>query len=383
MKILYVTTSGGTMNFFKSFLHELISKGDSVDIATNETISLVPECYREWGCKVYPISCTRSVFCSGNLKAIKELKKLVTRNRYDLVHCHTPIAAACTRVACQEWRKKGGKVIYTAHGFHFFRGAPLKNWLLYYPVEKFLSHWTDCLITINREDYKRAKRKLHTKQTEYVPGVGIDLEKFHIPEFVKNSDGILIPYPVWREGKRNELGLGKDDIVIISVGELNSNKNHKTMVKVVAELKNERVKYLICGQGRLRDGLGKLVKKLGLEKQVFLLGFRDDIRELLWAGDLFAFPSRREGLPVALMEAMASGMPCIAGDIRGNQDLFSNGKEGYLLPVDRVKVWKEKIQCCIRNLEEERNIAKKDITGMEIFSASKIEDRMKKIYHML
>ena len=159
MKILYITTVGGTMNFFNSLIKELINDGYTIDIATNEVASKVPDCYKEWGCKIYHISTSRSPFSFGNIKAIKQIKKIA--KDYDLVHCHTPLAGMATRLACRKLRKKQGlKVIYTAHGFHFYKGAPKKNWMIYYPIEKMCSRWTDVLITINKEDYELAKRKM-------------------------------------------------------------------------------------------------------------------------------------------------------------------------------------------------------------------------------
>ena len=152
MKILYVTTIGGTMRFFRSVIKELLDAGHVVDIAANEKTSPVAPCYREWGCTVHQIDPSRSPLNKGNLMAIKQIKKLVTENHYDIVHCHTPVAAMCTRLACRKARKSGTKVFYTAHGFHFYKGAPRKNWLIFYPIEKFCARWTDLLITINKFD---------------------------------------------------------------------------------------------------------------------------------------------------------------------------------------------------------------------------------------
>lgn len=159
------------MGFFKNFIKELLEDGHTVDIATNETTSKVPDCYREWGCQIYQISCTRSPFNKGNIDAIRQIRKIAADGSYGIVHCHTPIAAMCTRLACRKLRKSGLKVFYTAHGFHFYKGAPLKNWLVYYPIEWLCAHWTDVLITINKEDFELAKKKMKAKRVEYVPGV--------------------------------------------------------------------------------------------------------------------------------------------------------------------------------------------------------------------
>ncbi len=331
MNILYVTTIGGTMGFFKELIHRLISEGNTVDIATNETDSKVPECYREWGCRVYPIECTRSVVCKGNFNAIRELREVVSKNTYDIVHCHTPIAAACVRVACRRLRKNGMKVVYTAHGFHFFKGAPLKNWLFYYPVEKLLSYWTDCLITINKEDYGRAKKKFHARKTVYIPGVGVDTKKF-------NSGLIDI------EEKRASLGVLDNDIMLLSVGELSRRKNHEIVIRALKELNYPTVKYFIAGQGELQEYLSGLIKNYGLEDKIFLLGYRTDISELCQAADLFIFPSKQEGMPVALMEAIACKTPVYCSNIRGNVELVHN-KDFLFDPTN-----KEKLVSGLRNI---------------------------------
>lgn len=317
------------MGFFKELIHRLISEGNTVNIATNETDSKVPECYREWGCRVYPIECTRSVVCKGNFNAIRELREVVSKNTYDIVHCHTPIAAACVRVACRRLRKNGMKVVYTAHGFHFFKGAPLKNWLFYYPVEKLLSYWTDCLITINREDYKRAKKKFHAKRTEYVPGVGIDLEKFS-SGFVDINE------------KRKSLGISENDIMLLSVGELSERKNHEAVIRALAGIDNAEIKYFVAGQGGLQGHLSALIKEYGMEDNITLLGYRTDISELCQAADLFVFPSKQEGLPVAMMEAIACGTPVICSRIRGNVELIQN--EMAMFDPDDVK----ELTACLR-----------------------------------
>ena len=307
MKILYVTTIGSTMGFFKDFAKRLLADGHTLDIATNEVASKVPDCYVEWNCNVYNIDCSRSPLSSGNVKAIKQIEKIVEKGGYDIVHCHTPIAAMCTRIACRKTRKNGTKVIYTAHGFHFYKGAPFKNWLIFYSIEKICSYFTDVLITINTEDYALAKKKLKAKKIEYVPGVGIDLNKF--------SDTA-----VDKSAKRKELCIPEYAKLFLSVGELNKNKNHETVIRAIADKKD--VYYIIAGEGGLKQHLQSVAKEYGIENRVMLLGYRNDIKELCEAADVFVFPSFREGLSVSVMEAMASGLPVLCSKIRGNTDLI-------------------------------------------------------------
>jgi len=306
MKILYVTTIGTTMRFFEQFIAELVESGCTVDIACNDSVSKVPSVYHELGCKVYPIQTSRSPLDKGNLEAIRQLKTLVEQKNYDVVHCHTPIAAMCTRLACRKARKQGTKVFYTAHGFHFYEGAPLKNWLLYYPVEKMCAHFTDVLITINQEDYNLAKKKLKAKRIEYVPGVGIDLEKF---------SGAAVD----KAAKRRELGIPEDATLLLSVGELNENKNHETVIRAMAGLD---AYYIIAGAGARQSVLENAVSELGIADRVKFLGYREDIAALCAAADVFIFPSFREGLSVSVMEAMASSLPVVCSRIRGNVDLI-------------------------------------------------------------
>ena len=286
---------------------------------------------------------TRSPISLKNIKAFSKLNKYLKNNKLDLIHCHTPVGGVAGRVT-GKWNKVP-RIIYTAHGFHFFDGAPKINWIVYYPIEKILSKFTDTLITINKEDYERAKT-FYAKKVEYIPGVGIDVEK------IQNIK-------VNREHKRKELGLSMDDIVLLSVGELSSRKNHITPIKALAEIKNKKIKYLIAGVGSLEEYLKEEIKKSGLEDRVKLLGYRNDIYELCKIADLFIFPSKQEGLPVALMEALVCKMPIICSDIRGNRDLkiFSN----HIILVENNKVeYREKIKKFLKsfNFEIENNFSK-------------------------
>lgn len=363
MKILYVTTIGITMTFFKDFIKKLLDDGHTVDIATNETDSQVPSCYREWGCDIYPISTNRSPLSSANISAIKQIKKLVEQEKYDIVHCHTPIAAMCTRLACRKARKSGTRVFYTAHGFHFYKGAPLKNWMLYYPVEKFCAHFTDVLITINTEDYALAQKKLKAKKVEYVPGVGMDINKF-------------ADLQISKESVRKELDVPDNATLLLSVGELNDNKNHETVIKAIADLD---VYYLIAGIGDKKDYLENLIDQLGLGERVRLLGYRKDIPNLLKATDVYVLPSKREGLNVSVMEAMASGLPCAVGKIRGNVDLIDeNG--GVLFDPRSVENCKHAIEDVLRRDKE--RLSKHNLEKMQTMSIKVINARMKELYYI-
>lgn len=248
----------------------------------------------------YDIPFSREPISFNNKTAYKQLKNIIDTQKYDVVHCHTPMGGVIARLAARDARKEGTKVFYTAHGFHFYKGAPKKNWMLYYPAEKYCSRLTDVLITINEEDYNFAKKHLEAKRIEYVPGVGIDLMKFRPRDSKKN-----------RNSKK-----------IMCTGELIARKNHETVIKAISLLSNKNIYCIICGDGELKLYLQNVIDNLDLHDRVKLLGYRDDIAELLNDSDLYIQPSFQEGLPLSVMEAMACKVPVLASDIRGNRDLL-------------------------------------------------------------
>ena len=272
---------------------------------------------KTYGVNIHQIDLTRSPYSSKNITAYKQLVKLINEEGIEYIHCNTPVGGLLGRLAGKKCKVK--KVIYQAHGFHFYKGAPLKNWLIYYPIERWLAHYTDALITINKEDYERAPvfRLRNNGKVYYVPGVGIDLSQYELPE---NTRGI----------KRNELGLKETDVALISMGDLIDRKNYPVAIEAVAKANNPSLQYFICGKGPEEDKLKKMAEDLGVKEQIHFLGFRTDIKELLKAADIFLFTSKQEGLARSLMEAMASGLPCVASKIRGNTDLIENTECGYL-----------------------------------------------------
>ncbi len=313
MKILYVTTISLTMNsFFKPHIEMFVREGHQVDIACNYNDLPLDYLYNELGCAFYQIDFSRSPLSLDNVKAYRQLKKVIEKGNYDIVHCHTPNASVITRLVCRRLRKENRlSVFYTAHGFHFFKGAPKKNWLLYYPIEKFCSRFTDKLITINREDYELAKTRFKAKEVHYVPGVGIDLSRFENVQVDRNA-------------KRREIGVPEDAFLLLSVGELNENKNHQVIIRALAKLNNSNVHYAVAGVGNQKDYLLTLANELGVAEQVHLLGYRGDIVSLYKISDLYIHPSLREGLPVAVMEALAAGTTVLASNIRGCRDVVSD-----------------------------------------------------------
>lgn len=270
----------------------------------------------------YEIPFERIPWKAGNLRAYRQLKKLIDEGNFDIIHCHTPVGGLLTRLAARSARKRGTKVMYTAHGFHFHKGSSLVSWLAYYPVEWLMAPLTDLLLTMNREDYALARKRMHARRVEYVPGVGIDTTRF-----ASHRDD--------RQEKRKELGFRESDFLILTVAEMNKNKNQSMVLKALARLKDTpefvNMKYLICGMGEYESVLRQEAEDLGIADHVFFMGYRKDIPAIHRCCDLFAFMSYREGLPVALMEAMSSGMPTVCSAARGNTDLVAHGVEGWIV----------------------------------------------------
>ncbi len=291
----------------------LLDMGYVVDVACNFTdVSVWPEEkserlkkeLNELNIECLQLNFSRSpLHINGHVKSYKETLRLLRERKYLFIHTHTPTASAIVRMAAH---KTGTRVIYTAHGFHFYKGAPLKNWLLFYPIEKWLSNYTNTLITITREDYKRAKKKFRAKRTVYVPGIGVDIERFTH----KEND---------RDKIRAELGISDARIMVLSVGELNENKNHVSVIKAISGL---GLVYVVVGKGVLDSKLKATAEKCDVDLR--LMGFRNDVIGFYNAADVYVLPSVREGLNVSLMEAMSCGLPVACGNIRGNTDLIDN-----------------------------------------------------------
>lgn len=368
-KVLITATVLGFITAFElNDIKVLQELGYSVEVASNINVDdgeAKVSRLQEMNVVVHNINFSRSPFSMSTFKAYKELKKLIKAGGYDLIHCHTPVAGILTRLAARKSRKKGTRVIYTAHGFHFFKGAPKLNWMIYYPTEKLCARYTDTLITINTEDFELAKNKFKAKETKYIPGVGINIEKF------KN---VIVD----KQTKRAEQGLTDDNIVLLSVGELNENKNQQVIIKALGKIQNPNIHYLIAGMGDKKEELKQLAKENNVN--LHLLGFRRDIAELFQISDIYAHPSHREGLSVALMEAMASGLPCVVSDIRGNRDLIMLEKGGFLVNSTNSSGFAK----IISNFKEDE--IKMKVCGeynkkaIKKFSITNVEKMMRKIY---
>ncbi|WP_026694371.1 glycosyltransferase family 4 protein [Peribacillus kribbensis] len=311
----------------------------------------------------------RSPFRKENYAAYKQLRKVIDKNNYQIVHCHTPMGGVLGRLAARTTRKKGTKVLYTAHGFHFCKGAPLKNWILYYPIEKWLAQLTDRLITINTEDFNLASTKLQAS-INHVHGIGIDTDKFKpIPNLKKIN-------------LRKELNIEQDRFIMFYAAEFNGNKNQRLIIEALANIKDylPNAKLLLAGEGPLMSSCKDLAKNLHVDHMIDFLGYRRDIVNLLGISDIAVASSLREGLPVNIMEAMSSGLPIIATHNRGHKELIFNNSNGWLVNND-PKEFSEKIVNLAANRHLIPELGEKGRQLIiEKYSLRKVLEEQSKIY---
>lgn len=364
MKYLYVTTISETVNMFLiPHIKMLIEQGNTVDIACHVERPIDDELV-ELGCQVYDLPFSRSITGNNYFQLNKTIRTLVEEKAYDIIHTHTPLASAITRFAVR--KNPGVKIVYTAHGFHFFKGASLLNWLIYYPIERYLTRYTDVLITINQEDYQRAQTFSHCV-VELVPGVGFNLKKD------KDPTNKCHPY-------RDKFNLKEDQIALLSVGELNDNKNHLTVIQALTKFKEGNFKYFICGDGDKKESLQQFIEEQSLEDKVVLVGYRKDIAQMMDMSDIFIFPSYREGLSVALMEAMASGLPVICSDIRGNRDLIDEGQGGVLFDPHDIEKLKDAIKELVSDAQKRKDYGQYNRQKVQNYSLDIVLEKLANIY---
>ena len=368
--LLVATVQSHIAQFHKPLIDWLENSGHQVDVAARYNLDVKPNLHLSVGGNIYDVPFSRSPFSLQNLKAYGVLKKIISSGGYDVVHCNTPVGGVLTRMAANEKRKKGEiQVIYEAHGFHFFKGGPRKNWILWYPLEKWFSRLTSVLVTINKMDYALACDKFHAKKVEYIPGVGVDLSRF---ETAQNTGDL-----------RAEYGLPQDSKIVFSVGELNKNKNHQVIIRAIARLNDANVHYFLAGNGPLRDELEQLAMDLGIQSNVHFLGYRRDIPSLLKNADVYAFPSLREGLGMASLEAMASGLPLVTSNRHGINDYSENGVTGYKYDPNDDCGFAEGIHRIVYDNGMKHRMGEYNISVSKGFTIEKSMDRLSEIYREL
>ena len=329
MKALLLAPMGSVhRRFNKANIDVLTALGYEVHLAANFDIGdgtekqngeYVEQCTKK-GIIIHSIAYERHSLLR-NLSKIRETKKLLTLEQFDIVHAHTETGGLILRLAGKPY--KHSIYVYTAHGMSFYIGSSFKSQMVYRPIERWICFGMNINIAINQEEYTILK-KWNPHTANYVHGIGLDLERFHMMD------------AKCRERVRREFGIPTDVKVVLSVGELDDNKNHQVVIQALGSMARNDVYYIICGVGPKKTYLEKLVKHYGLEKQVVFAGYRKDIPAILHASDIFAFPSYPEGLPVSLMEAMAAQLPVVCSRIRGNVDLIQDGAGGYMCLPENV-----------------------------------------------
>lgn len=364
-KVLFVSHTANFAKFNRNFMRWFREQGWQVYYASGGE-EPIEECDYS-----YTLPFNRSPFSFNNVRAYRELKNLIEKEDFNIIHCHTPVGGVVTRLAARGVRKRGTSVIYTGHGLHFYKGAPLLNWILYYPVEKFCSRYTDCLITINEEDYFNVRRfKFKAADIQYVHGVGVSLERFRIHTLPE------------KEALRQKYGYLPEDYIMIVVAELNKNKNQEFIIKSVSHIRKSlpQIKLLLVGKGDQKDVLSDLVKELKLDGSVFFLGYRNDIDNLLALSDVLVTASYREGLPVNIMEAMASGLPVICTDVRGQRDLIKNGENGFLYAINDESGFSEAVEKLAADPDIVARIQNNNVKDVRIYSTDYVMKEMTAIY---
>ncbi|MBU3110759.1 glycosyltransferase family 4 protein [Clostridium lacusfryxellense] len=365
-KVLFTATiDSHILNFHIPYLKWFKEQGYEVHVASNgeEKIPFVDVKHN--------ILFERSPYSIKNINAYITLKKVIEQNDFNIIHCNTPIGGVLTRLAARKVRSMGTKVIYTAHGFHFYKGASLINWTVYYLIEKWLAKYTDCLITINEEDYIRCtNNKFKAKSIKIVNGIGIDLNKFQNQTLVKKTE------------LRKKYGYREDDFILIYVAELSYRKHQDLIIDAVNLLSRKipNIKLLIVGSGKLSQQYVKQVNKLNLQENVHFLGYRKDIECLMNMSDIAVSSSRQEGLPVNVMEAMATGLPIVVTDVRGNRDLVHNGENGYVVDIEDVEMFSSSLESLYRSEDLRKEFGEKSLELIKIYSLENVMKEMKKNY---
>lgn len=333
MKVLYTATLlSHICQFHLPYLQMLKEQGHAVDVAARDNLEEKNGLQLLYADRHIEIPFERSPFRRKNMAAYRQLKALLDREHYDVIVCNTPVGGIVTRLAARASRKKGTRVIYVAHGFHFFKGAPKKNWVLYYPLEKEMARLCDLVITINEEDYQFAKKHFPGKVAR-IHGVGVRGERYHPAAKEEQT-----------EMRRRE-GLSPEDFAVICTGELNDNKNQRTLIAAAALLKNEipGLKILLAGNGPNEQALRGQIAAEHLEDTVRLLGYRTDLEKIVPAVDVVVSCSRREGLPLNIVEALLCQKPVVTSVNRGHLELVRDGENGYLVHPDDPAAFRDRI----------------------------------------
>ena len=365
-KIMMITTTDNMIwQFMLPHINHLQQLGTDVECVCARTGFWFDELKEKHNLVMHEIDFGRNPLKLKNITGYKKLVKLHKERGFDLVYCQQPVGGMMGRLIGKKFKIP---VIYTAHGFHFFKGCPLVNKLIYKNVEKWLSKYTDCLITINEEDYQNAL-KMKAKQVHKINGIGIDSNKIKFEEFDKLAF-------------KKELGLNEDDKVILTISEINQNKNYITMLKTIKLLveRDKTIKFVSCGTGIWKEKIHNFAKELGIEENCVFLGYRKDISKILQITDVFFHASFREGLTLSVMEAMSFGVPCVVSNVRGNRDLVVDNKGGFVVEPEDDKTFAEKLELILNNKELHNEFGKFNKEESKKYTVEKVKEQLNTIY---
>lgn len=370
MKILYTATVlSHICQFHLPYLQMLQEQGHEVHVAAHDNLAVKNGLQLICADKFIEIPFARSPASPDNVKAYKQLKKLINAEHYDVILCNTPMGGIVTRLAAKKARKNGTKVIYMAHGFHFYKGASKKAWLVFYPIERYMARHCDVLITINEEDYALAKSKFKNVRVEHIYGIGVRTERYH-PATAEECAQMRIAE-----------GLSDDDFAILCTGELNANKNQKTLISAAARLKDRlpNLKVLLAGNGPLENELREQIKSLGLEDNVKMLGYRIDLERVVPAMDLIVSCSHREGLPLNVIEAMLCKKPMVASANRGHNELVADGVTGYIVKPEDEAAFANRIEKLAKDKELTVKMGEAGYEKVQPYTVAAVQEKLRRI----
>ena len=370
MKVLLTATvQSHICQFHKPLVEVLHAHGCEVHVAARNNLAEKNGLKLDFVEKVFDIPFSRSPKSKDNLRAEKMLKQIIDEGQYDVIHCNTPMGGIVTRIAAKQARKSGTRLIYTAHGFHFYEGSPKKNWMIYYPIEKYFSRKNDTLITITHEDYRLAKKKFHC-QVEHIHGVGVDENRY---------------FPVSKEEKlrlRKEMGFGENQKLLLCVGELLPNKNQKMAIHAMRKIVKRYPDAIlfIAGNGPEKENLENEIKQCGLENNVKMLGYCTHLQDYQHIIDVLVACSYREGLPLNIVESMLSGNPVVASINRGHKELIHDGENGYLVSRDDSETMADRVLELFADNQKAEEIQNLAYEFAKDYSFSSVKKELEDIY---
>ena len=362
--LLIATVQSHIGQFHKPLMKMLKENGWEIHVAARNNLDEKDGLQLEYPDKIFDVPFQRSPFDRRNVGAYRTLKKILGKNRYDVIHCNTPVGGILGRIAGQKYRGKGTQIYYTAHGFHFYKGAPVMNWVVYYPIEKWMSRFTDKLITITEEDYRLAAGKFHCK-VYHIHGVGANSSRF----FPINEE----------EQAMRKKQIGIDGHVLVNVGELLPNKNQKTAILALKQIIRDYpdTHLYIAGNGPERIRLERLAKDQGLESHITFLGYTLTLPEYLQICDAEIACSYREGLPLNIIEAMMCGKAVVASHNRGHDELTVEGETGFLISPDDISGYAKAVCRVFNNSAIYKNHA---FQKVEAYKDVSVQIELAKVY---